>query len=33
MLLNEIQAVGGKRMNAKDYLRGHKIEVGSILGE
>lgn len=33
ILLNEIQAVGGKRMNAKDYLRGHKIEVGSILGE
>ena len=33
MLLNEIQAVGGKRMNAKDYLRGHKIEAGSILGE
>lgn len=33
MLLNEIQVVGGKRMNAKDYLRGHKIEVGSILGE
>ena len=33
MLLNEIQAVGGKRMNTKDYLRGHKIEVGSILGE
>ncbi len=33
MLLIEIQAVGGKRMNAKDYLRGHKIEVGSILGE
>ena len=33
VLLNEIQAVGGKRMNAKDYLRGHKIEVGSILGE
>lgn len=33
MLLNEIQAVGGKRMNAKDYLRGHKIEVGSILGK
>lgn len=33
MLLNEIQAVGGKRMNAKDYIRGHKIEVGSILGE
>ncbi len=33
ILLNEIQAVGGKRMNSKDYLRGHKIEVGSILGE
>lgn len=32
MLIEEIQATSGKRMNAKDYLRGHKIEVGSILG-
>lgn len=30
--LIEIQAVGGKRMAAKDYLRGHAITVGTKLG-
>ncbi len=30
--LTEIQMVGGKRMDAKDYLRGHSIETGTILG-
>lgn len=30
--LTEIQMVGGKRMNACDYLRGHAIEKGTILG-
>jgi len=28
----EIQAPGGKRMSAKDYLRGREIRVGEILG-
>ena len=30
--LTEIQMVGGKRMDTKDYLRGHSIETGIILG-
>lgn len=30
--LTEIQMVGGKRMDAKDYLRGHSMETGIILG-
>ena len=30
--LTEIQMVGGKRMNACDYLRGHAIEKGTVLG-
>lgn len=30
--LTEIQMVGGKRMNACDYLRGHAIQEGTILG-
>ncbi|MBQ7265003.1 MAG: methionyl-tRNA formyltransferase [Firmicutes bacterium] len=29
----EIQAKGGKRMKTEDYLRGHSIEVGSVLGK
>jgi len=28
----EVQAPGGKRMAAKDYLRGHDIRVGGVLG-
>ncbi len=28
----ELQAVGGKRMAASDYLRGHPVEKGIILG-
>lgn len=31
--LIEIQLVGGKRMEATDFLRGHAIEVGTKLGE
>lgn len=30
--LTEIQMVGGKRMRAQDYLRGHAVEKGTILG-
>jgi len=29
----ELQAEGGKRMAAADYLRGHPIECGTVLGE
>ena len=29
--LEEIQPDGGKRMKAADYLRGHPIEVGTVL--
>ena len=29
--LTEIQLVGGKRMKATDFLRGHAIEVGTKL--
>lgn len=31
--LTEIQLVGGKRMAAGDYLRGHTVPVGTVLGE
>ena len=31
--LTEIQLVGGKRMKATDFLRGHVIEVGTKLGD
>lgn len=31
VLVTEIQAQNGKRMNVADYLRGHSIEVGEIL--
>ena len=31
--LTEIQLVGGKRMKATDFLRGHTIEVGTKLGD
>lgn len=31
--LTEIQLVGGKRMKATDFLRGHAIEAGTKLGE
>ena len=29
--ITELQAVGGKKMKAQDYLRGRKIETGTIL--
>jgi len=29
----ELQAEGGKRMAAADYLRGHPIEAGTVLGQ
>ena len=31
VLVKEIQAKGGKRMNCADYMRGHSIETGKIL--
>ena len=31
--LTQIQMPGAKRMNAKDYLRGHEIETGVCLGK
>lgn len=31
--LTEIQMVGGKRMKATDFLRGHAIQVGTKLGD
>lgn len=31
--LTEIQLVGGKRMKATDFLRGHSLEVGTKLGD
>lgn len=31
VMVTEIQAKGGKRMNCADYMRGHQIEVGKIL--
>lgn len=31
--LTEIQVVGGKRMQAGDYLRGHAVPAGTVLGE
>ena len=30
--LTQIQMPGAKRMNAKDYLRGHSIDTGVCLG-
>ena len=33
LTLTEIQLVGGKRMKATDFLRGHAVEKGSRLGE
>jgi len=31
VIIKEIQAKGGKKMNCSDYLRGHEIEKGIIL--
>lgn len=33
LALEEIQLVGGKRLKSADFLRGHAIEKGTILGE
>ena len=33
MELKVIQMPGAKRMNAKDYLRGHTMETGACLGK
>ena len=30
--LGEVQAVGGKRMRVNDWLRGHTVHVGTVLG-
>ncbi|MCD5390779.1 methionyl-tRNA formyltransferase [candidate division NPL-UPA2 bacterium] len=32
ILIKEVQGEGGKRMSVSDYLRGHRFEVGSVLG-
>ena len=32
VIICELQGDGGKRMKSEDYLRGHKIEKGTILG-
>ena len=31
--LDEVQLVGGKRMKSADFLRGHAVPRGTILGE
>lgn len=31
LLITQVQAKGGKKMNSADYMRGHKIEIGTIL--
>lgn len=31
--IGQVQAVGSKRMNATDYLRGHAIPEGTVLGQ
>lgn len=33
LALHEVQLVGGKRMKSADFLRGHVIQTGTILGE
>ena len=33
LALLEVQLVGGKRMKSADFLRGHAIQTGTILGE
>ena len=33
LILTEIQADGGKRMKTEDYLRGHPIKIGTVLGK
>ena len=33
LMLEEIQLVGGKRMKCADFLRGHAVPKGTILGE
>lgn len=32
LALGEVQAVGGKRMRVNDWLRGHTVPVGTVLG-
>lgn len=31
--LREIQAAGGRRMDAREYLRGHDVRVGAVMGD
>ena len=33
LALHEVQLVGGKRMKSADFLRGHAIQTGTMLGE
>jgi methionyl-tRNA formyltransferase len=33
LLLKEVQLEGKKRMAAKDFIKGHKLEPGTVLGE
>ena len=32
LALGEVQAVGGKRMRVHDWLRGHTVHAGTVLG-
>ncbi len=32
LLAKEVQAAGKKKMRVEDYIRGHKIEIGTVLG-
>ncbi len=32
LLIKEVQAKGGKKMSCADYLRGHTVEKGTVLG-
>ncbi|MGN0796438.1 MAG: methionyl-tRNA formyltransferase, partial [Christensenellales bacterium] len=31
--LDEIQAQNSKRMPSKEYLKGHRLEIGKVFGE
>ncbi len=33
LYLKTVQFAGGRRMSAADYLRGHSLEIGSVLGQ
>lgn len=33
LIISELQFAGGKRLAASDYLRGHKVDAGTVLGK